>query len=200
MRKISLSQRTNQKKQRTSVEESSLQEEQPDERSSHQEDQPTLPEGRPVADDQNHDEEVQSNQQEDLHHLEEEPSTGTMGGPCHHTGGGAPPYQTNTRARGNPSQNKSRRNQTSSNNKNIKSGNNPISTEVPVIAVLFVDQTAGGELARRLQEAETRLGKMTGYRIRITETSGSQLCRVLPNTNPWAGGDCGRVGCYTMLC
>ena len=88
MRKISLSQRTNQKKQRTSVEESSLQEEQPDERSSHQEDQPTLPEGRPVADDQNHDEEVQSNQQEDLHHLEEEPSTGTMGGPCHHTGGG----------------------------------------------------------------------------------------------------------------
>ena len=110
---------------------------------------------------------------------------------------GATPYQTNTRARGNPGQNKSRRNQTYSKNKNIKSGNNPIPTEVPVIAVLFVEQTAGGELARRLQEAETRLGKMTGYRIRIAETSGSQLCRVLPNTNPWAGGDCGRVGRYT---
>ena len=27
-----------------------------------------------------------------------------MGGPCHHYGGGAPPQQTNTRARGTPSQ------------------------------------------------------------------------------------------------
>ena len=84
-----------------------------------------------------------------------------------------------------------------SNIKIIKPGNKTNTKEVPVIAVLFVDQTAGGELARRLQEAETRLGQMTGYRVRIAETSGSQLCRILPNTNPWSGRDCGRGGCYT---
>ena len=38
---------------------------------------------------------------------------------------------------------------------------------------------------------------MVGYRIRVVESSGTQLCRLLPNTNPWAGQHCGRVGCYT---
>jgi hypothetical protein len=37
---------------------------------------------------------------------------------------------------------------------------------------------------------------MTGYRIRIEETSGSKLCHTLPNTNPWAGALCGRDKCY----
>ena len=38
---------------------------------------------------------------------------------------------------------------------------------------------------------------MTGYRVRITETAGSQLCRILPYTNPWKGPDCQRANCYT---
>ena len=62
---------------------------------------------------------------------------------------------------------------------------------------MFVDQTVGGELARRLQEVENRMGNITGYRIKIMETSGSQLRRLLPNTNPWSGRDCGRQSCYT---
>ena len=37
---------------------------------------------------------------------------------------------------------------------------------------------------------------ITGYRVRVTETAGSQLCRVLPNTNTWKGMDCGREDCY----
>jgi hypothetical protein len=36
-------------------------------------------------------------------------------------------------------------------------------------SVLFVDNTAGGELARRFQKAKEEAGMVTGYRIRITE-------------------------------
>ena len=38
---------------------------------------------------------------------------------------------------------------------------------------------------------------MVGYRVRMVETSGTQLCRLLPNTNPWSGQSCGRPTCYT---
>ena len=59
--------------------------------------------------------------------------------------------------------------------------------------VLFVEQTKGEILAKRVQEAENRLTVMTGYRVRVTENCGSQLCRVLPNT--WQGEDCTRLDC-----
>jgi hypothetical protein len=67
----------------------------------------------------------------------------------------------------------------------------------PTISVLFVDQTVGGVLAKRLQQVEDRLADVTGYRIRISETSGTQLCRLLPSTNPWGQRDCERQDCYT---
>ena len=69
--------------------------------------------------------------------------------------------------------------------------------EPPTIGVMFVDQTMGGVLAKRLQEVEDRLAGVTGYRIRMVESAGTQLRRMLPNTNPWAGEDCGRPQCYT---
>ena len=70
-------------------------------------------------------------------------------------------------------------------------------TPPPTISVLFVDQTKGGILAKRLQEAEDRLAILTGYRIRVTESCGTQLSRILPNTNPWNGEDCTRPECYS---
>ena len=69
--------------------------------------------------------------------------------------------------------------------------------EPPKIGAMFVEQTAGGMLAKMLQEVEDRLASITGYRIRITEMSGSKLCRVLPNTNPWGNQDCLRGDCFT---
>ena len=45
----------------------------------------------------------------------------------------------------------------------------------------------GGGLAKQLQIAENEIAEMVGYRIRVVESSGTQLCRLLPNTNPWAG-------------
>ena len=62
---------------------------------------------------------------------------------------------------------------------------------------MFLHQTVGGVLAKRQQEVEARLAKVTGYRICMVESAGTQLRRLLPNTNPWAGGDCGHERCYT---
>ena len=55
---------------------------------------------------------------------------------------------------------------------------------------------SGGRLAKLLQEAEDELALITGFRIRVTESSGAKLCHTLPNTNPWAGTVCGRERCF----
>ena len=67
--------------------------------------------------------------------------------------------------------------------------------EIETTAVMFVDHTVGGMLAKRLQKAEDAIAEWCGYRIRIVETSGTQLCRLLPNTNSWSGHNCGRSTC-----
>ena len=67
--------------------------------------------------------------------------------------------------------------------------------QAPVKSVLFIDNTAGGELARRLQEAEMDLGKATGYRVRVAESAGTPLGMLMPSTNPWGNADCGRSDC-----
>ena len=63
--------------------------------------------------------------------------------------------------------------------------------------VFFVDSTKGGILAKRLRAEEDRLAGLTGFRVKIVESGGSQLRQVLPNTNPWAGMKCGRSKCWT---
>ena len=59
--------------------------------------------------------------------------------------------------------------------------------EPETISVIFVEYIANGELAKRLQKVEDEMTKTTGFRIRVTEMAGSQLRRILPNTNPWQG-------------
>jgi hypothetical protein len=58
-----------------------------------------------------------------------------------------------------------------------------------------VDNTARGILAKRLQDVEKRLGGVTSYRVRIAEQAGMALATLLPSTNPWGPGDCGREDC-----
>jgi hypothetical protein len=62
---------------------------------------------------------------------------------------------------------------------------------------MFVEQTKGGLLAARMKEVELRLREVTGFKIKVTETGGSKLQHLLPNTNPWAGGMCQRKECVT---
>ena len=65
----------------------------------------------------------------------------------------------------------------------------------PPVSVLFVDNTRAGMLAKMLQKEEKRLGGITSYRVRIAESAGMALSRLLPSTNPWGPGDCGRQDC-----
>ena len=58
-----------------------------------------------------------------------------------------------------------------------------VENEAP-ISVMFFDNTVGGQLAKRLQAEEPRMGRMTGYRVRIAECAGMPLSRLLPSTNP----------------
>ena len=55
----------------------------------------------------------------------------------------------------------------------------------PPVSVLFVDNTRAGMLAKMLQKEEKRLGGITSYRVRIAESAGMALSRLLPSTNPW---------------
>ena len=62
---------------------------------------------------------------------------------------------------------------------------------------ILLDSTPHGELVRRLQQCEDRHGEVTGRRVKMVEQGGSQLKHLLANTNPWAGGMCGRKTCPT---
>ena len=63
------------------------------------------------------------------------------------------------------------------------------------ITVLFVEKTPGGELAKRLREAEAEVEKITGDRIKIVERAGVMLKSLLHKANPWEGAQCGRGDC-----
>ena len=54
-------------------------------------------------------------------------------------------------------------------------------------AVLFVPRTERGELLSRLKEEEAKLTDITGYRVKLVESPGTQLSRILCKRNPWAG-------------
>ena len=70
-------------------------------------------------------------------------------------------------------------------------------TQPRTTTVMFVEQTRGGLLAARLKEVEQRLVEMTGFHVKMVERGGVKLSELLPNSNPWAGGNCGRTGCVT---
>jgi hypothetical protein len=67
--------------------------------------------------------------------------------------------------------------------------------DIPTRTVLFVENTRGGELAKRLRAIERRANGIVGFKTKIVEGVGSKLKHLLPNTNPWKGAACGRNGC-----
>jgi hypothetical protein len=68
-------------------------------------------------------------------------------------------------------------------------------TNLQTRTVLFVEQTRGGELAKRLRSIGKRTENMMGFRTKIVEGVGSKLKNLLPNSNPWKGVACSREGC-----
>ena len=65
-----------------------------------------------------------------------------------------------------------------------------------VTTVLFVEQTPGGELAKRFRQAEFSLSGITGFKVKIVEKTGTAIKSILHNSNPWAEGFCSRSDCY----
>ena len=70
--------------------------------------------------------------------------------------------------------------------------------EVRIASVMFVPFTVGGELLRRLKEAENEMAKQTGIKIKMVEKVGVKLVDILHKSDPWQGMDCGRTKC--LLC
>ena len=63
------------------------------------------------------------------------------------------------------------------------------------VTVLFVARTPGGELARRLRQAEAELAMIMGDKVKIVEKSGKMLKSILHRPNPMAGENCQRPNC-----
>ena len=68
--------------------------------------------------------------------------------------------------------------------------------DIKTTTVLFVDQTPGGQLAKRMREAEVQLAAVTGFKVKIVERNGTTAKQLLHKSNPWAEGLCGRPDCY----
>ena len=83
--------------------------------------------------------------------------------------------------------------------KKIKTGRVEKKKSPPEIrTIIFVPQTANSVLAKILRQDEAFLEKVTGYRVKYVEKPGQNLGSQLVRSNPWAGQDCGRLGC--LLC
>ena len=68
----------------------------------------------------------------------------------------------------------------------------------PTRSVIFLDNTVG-ELTRRFQAAEEEAGRVTGHRIRITESAGVPLSLIFSSTDPWGPQYCERPECVPCM-
>ena len=64
-------------------------------------------------------------------------------------------------------------------------------------SVLFVEQTVGGELSRRLREVLQRLAPVMGFTVKVVEWAGASLQSNFPQASIWEGAHCGRELCIT---
>ena len=70
-------------------------------------------------------------------------------------------------------------------------------TSMRTRAVLFVEQTPYGELAKRVRELLQRLEPTLGFRLKVVERTGRSLQSLFGQTNLWRGAHCGREPCIT---
>ena len=69
--------------------------------------------------------------------------------------------------------------------------------EVSTRAVLILDQTPHGELARRVKELLHRLEPSMGFRLRVVERTGKKMKNILSPASCSNGSRCGRTSCIT---
>ena len=68
-------------------------------------------------------------------------------------------------------------------------------TEVRTAAVLFVENTKGGMLAKKMREIMENLKHILGYNIKIVERAGTPLKLMFSLAKIGEGGECGRGDC-----
>ena len=64
-------------------------------------------------------------------------------------------------------------------------------------AVIFVEQTPQGELAKMMREQILKMEHILGYRLRVVERTGRNVLSTFPQTSTWKGEQCGREECVT---
>ena len=69
--------------------------------------------------------------------------------------------------------------------------------ELKTSAVLFVENTKDGALARKLRELVERIQYILGFRIKIVERAGTPLKMMFPLSRIGQGRECGRYDCVT---
>ena len=69
--------------------------------------------------------------------------------------------------------------------------------ESPAKAVLFVQNTAGSELAGQIRQLVNELKPWTGIGLKIVERAGNKIQDLLHKSNPWDNQSCERKGCPT---
>ena len=60
-----------------------------------------------------------------------------------------------------------------------------------------MEQTVGGELARRLRDLLQRLAPVIGFTIKVVGRAGASLQSRFPQASIWEGAQCGRSQCVT---
>ena len=73
----------------------------------------------------------------------------------------------------------------------------PQGKKIKTRAVVFVDQTPKGELAKLMREQLYKLEDMMGFRIRVVERTGRNILSNYRQTSTWKGLQCGRDECVT---
>ena len=64
-------------------------------------------------------------------------------------------------------------------------------------AVIFVEQTPQGLLAKMMREQILKMEHILGYRLRVVERTGRNVQSTFPQTSTWKGEQCGREECVT---
>ena len=64
-------------------------------------------------------------------------------------------------------------------------------THLRTRAVMFIDQTPQGELARRVRDQLQKLEMTLGFRIKVMEKTGRSLQGIFNQTQLWQGLQCG---------
>ena len=69
--------------------------------------------------------------------------------------------------------------------------------ELEVKTVLFVEQSPGGELAKRMRETLRNMEHTLGFKVKVAERTGQALGSKFPLNTLWDGAKCGQGDCTT---